>query len=194
MARHLLNTGSEHELMQRHRPLPPSSTRDALAAELESELPRLLREARRLGASDADAQDLLQDTVERALRFADSFEPGTNLRAWLRRVLRSVFISRCRRRQRERVAVDRLTHDPCAWTQAEAPAVMQALSPRVDEALSGLPDKFRFVVGMVDLGGLSYREAADEMGVPVGTVMSRLFRARRILAGQLATEPSLRAA
>jgi RNA polymerase sigma-70 factor (ECF subfamily) len=92
--------------------------------------------------------------------------------------------------------MERLTHDPCAWTHPDAPPEMQSLSPRVHRALSSLPDKFGSVVAMVDLGGLSYREAAEAMEVPVGTVMSRLFRARRMLASDLAPPavPALAAA
>jgi RNA polymerase sigma-70 factor, ECF subfamily len=167
--------------------LPAPSTR-RLAADIHAEMKSLRAQARRWCRSEAEAEDLLQDAVERALRFADTFEPGTNLRAWLRQVLRSVFITRCRRLDRERRALDRLTHDPCAWTHPDAPPDMLRLTPPVDRALASLPEKFRSAVRMVDLGGMSYREAADEMGVPVGTVMSRLFRARRMLATMLATE------
>jgi RNA polymerase sigma-70 factor (ECF subfamily) len=180
--------------MTRRRTPPSLSDRSALAADIDSELPALFAQARRLCRSRAEAQDLVQDTVERALCFADTFERGTNLKAWLRQVLRSIFVTRCRRRQRERLALERLTHDPCAWTRPDPAPEMEALSPRVHEALGALPDKFRSVVSMVDLGGLSYREAAAEMGVPVGTVMSRLFRARRMLAGELSVEPQLVAA
>lgn len=180
--------------MTRRRTPSSQASRSSLASDIHAELPALRSLARRLCRSDAEAQDLLQDTVERALRFADTFERGTNLRAWLRQVLRSVFITRCRRRLRERQALELLTHDPCAWTRPDPHPEMQALSPRVNRALSALPDKFRSVVSMVDIGGFSYREAADEMGVPVGTVMSRLFRARRMLAGELSNEPALRAA
>jgi RNA polymerase sigma-70 factor (ECF subfamily) len=168
--------------------------RSALAREIDSELATLRLKARRLCRSRSEADDLVQDTVERALRFADTYEPGTNLRAWLGQVLRSVFVTHCRRGGRERRALELLTHDPCAWTRPDAMPEMTSLTPCVDRALSSLPDKFGSAVRMVDLSGLSYREAADEMGVPVGTVMSRLFRGRRMLASELSAVPVLSAA
>ena len=132
---------------------------------------------------DADlAEDLVQEASVRALAFAWSYEPGTNVRAWLHQVLESSFVSRCRRRVRERRALDAMTFDPCAWTRKEASPSMTSLSPRVKRALAALPENFREVVCLVDIADLSYRDAADQLGVPLGTVMSRLFRARQRLA------------
>jgi RNA polymerase sigma-70 factor (ECF subfamily) len=128
------------------------------------------------------AQDVVQDTVERALRFESQFEPGSNLRAWLQRILLSVFITRCRRSRRERRALENLTHDPCAWTLPEPRSGAQSLSPPVHRALAALPAAFRQAVELVDVADLSYRDAAEIIGVPLGTVMSRLHRGRRILA------------
>jgi len=152
---------------------------------IEPELPRLRAQARRLCKNDSDASDLVQDTVLRALTFEAQFVVGSSLRAWLQQIQRSVFISRYRRSCRERRALDRLAHDPCAWTRRDAPPVMSRLTANAEVALSGLPETFRHVVELVDLAGYEYRDAAQALDVPLGTVMSRLHRARRVLAQQL---------
>jgi RNA polymerase sigma-70 factor (ECF subfamily) len=131
------------------------------------------------------ASDLVQDTLERALRFESQYEPGSNLKAWLYRILLSVFITRCRRTRRERRAIENLTHDPCAWTSPDQPSQMKALSSPVARAVAALPPHFRQALELVDVADLSYRDAADVIGVPLGTVMSRLHRGRRLLATAL---------
>ena len=153
-----------------------------LRARLTAHLPDLYLRALRLSRNDAVAQDVLQDTVERALRFEGQYEQGSNLRAWLQRILLSVFITRCRRMRRERRALENLTHDPCAWTFPEPREGSQSLSPSMQRALASLPENFRQAVELVDVADLSYRDAAEIIGVPLGTVMSRLHRGRRILA------------
>lgn len=160
-------------------------TNAALQKDLEEELPRLRAQARRLCLSESDALDLVQDTVLRALVYADSFERGTNLRAWLAQILRTIFVSRYRRSKRERRALERLSSDPCGWPQREAMQGGASLGGRAAVALATLPDPFRRVVELVDLGGLEYVDAARALAVPVGTVMSRLYRGRRILAARL---------
>jgi len=157
---------------------------------IEPELPRLRAHARRLCKNDSDAGDLVQDTVLRALDYETHFTEGSNLRAWLQQILRSVFISRYRRSGRERRALDRLAHDPCAWTRRDAAPTMSRLTATAQGALSGLPEPFRHVVELVDLAGYEYRDAAQALAVPVGTVMSRLHRARRVLAQQLTDTPA----
>lgn len=159
--------------------------RAALRREMCSVLPGLRARALKLCKSPTLADDLLQDTLERALRFEDSFQAGTNLRAWMHQVLFSVFVTRCRKLRRERRALDGLGRDPCGWTHQDAPPVMQSLSPRVAGAVRALPAQFCAVVELVDLGERSYKDAAAVLGVPVGTVMSRLFRARQLLASSL---------
>jgi RNA polymerase sigma-70 factor (ECF subfamily) len=156
-----------------------------LRAHLVAHWSDLYSRALRLARNEAIAQDVLQDTFERALRFEKQYEPNSNLRAWLQRILLSVFVTRCRRLHRERRAVEHLTNDPCAWTQLEGPAPLQALSPAVDRALLTLPEPFRRAVELVDLGEMSYRDAAAALGVPLGTVMSRLHRGRRMHAQAL---------
>jgi RNA polymerase sigma-70 factor (ECF subfamily) len=166
------------------RACPPTNPTE-LRHRMGEHWPDLRARALRLSRDEAAAQDLLQDTFERALRFEQQYEPNSNLRAWLHRILLSVFISRCRRSRRERRALENLTHDPCAWTRAEPTTLGHTLSPRAASALAKLPFSFRLAVELVDLGDMSYRDAADTIGVPLGTVMSRLHRGRRMLAESL---------
>jgi RNA polymerase sigma-70 factor (ECF subfamily) len=147
--------------------------------------PQLMARAMRLSRSRAEAEDLVQETLVRALRFEGTYVPGTNLRAWMNQILQSVFISRCRRRSRERKALDRFISDPTLTTPFAAAPALSSVSDRMYAALHSLPDKFLRVVELVDLRELSYREAAETLHVPVGTVMSRLFRARRMLGAAL---------
>jgi RNA polymerase sigma-70 factor (ECF subfamily) len=148
-------------------------------------LPSLRAHARRLTKDFAAANDLLQDTALRALSFAWSFEPGSNVRAWLHQVMESLFLSACRKGARERRAHDALVRDPCSWMRNEPIAPAVALSPRVRGALSALPQGFREVLVLVDVNELAYKDAARRLGVPLGTVMSRLHRGRRLLAARL---------
>lgn len=167
------------------------------ADELRSKLPELLpclnARALSLCRKQSDAHDLVQDTVLRALRFEASYERDSNLRGWLQQILFSVFITRCRKSTRERRALTALAGDPCAWTQPEALPQRQSLPRPMSKALEALPMQFSAVVRLVDLEERSYKDAANELSVPVGTVMSRLFRGRRLLAEALA-EPISKAA
>jgi RNA polymerase sigma-70 factor, ECF subfamily len=172
---------------------PPIAAHDlgGLKAGLVALVPELRARAARLTGDRVSADDLVQDTVERALRFAEQYERGTNLRAWAYQILFSVFVTRYRRMRRERNALRNLAADPCAWTvpQPFAPPDLAApLMPSTQAKLDSLPEGFRQVVVLVDLEDMSYREAASELGVPVGTVMSRLHRGRRILAGKMEVE------
>jgi RNA polymerase sigma-70 factor, ECF subfamily len=170
----------------------PVLTLVPLRQELQPHLPGLFSRALRLCKNSSEAHDLVQDTIERALRFEANYQPGTNLRAWLQQVLFSVFVTRCRRARRERRALERLTCDPCAWTHQDSAPEMLALSRRVEHAIASLPPQFGAVVRLVDVEEHSYKDAADRLGVPVGTVMSRLFRGRRLLAAALG-EPEMAA-
>jgi RNA polymerase sigma-70 factor (ECF subfamily) len=165
-------------------PVSLTSTED-LRLGLAKLSPELFGRAMRMARSPELAQDLVQDTCERAMRFEAQYQPGTNLRAWVYQILFSVFVSRCRRGRRERNALDVLSSDPCAWTMPDAAAAMHDLSPPVAGALDQLPRGFRDAVVLVDIEELSYKDAAQRLGVPVGTVMSRLHRGRRLLAEAL---------
>lgn len=160
----------------------------ALETGLVTLLPELRGRACRLAGDPTIADDIVQDTIERALKFSAQYERGTNLRAWVYQILFSVFVTRYRRSRREKNAMRTLASDPCAWTMPErfsAPDASAPLTPRAQGKLDALPETFRAVLKMVDLDELTYREAASELGVPVGTVMSRLHRGRKLLATQL---------
>jgi len=181
-------------MAQAHPPTTSSLRPSTLRSGLAPELSRLRARARRLCRNESDALDLVQDTVARALAYEASFEPGSNLHAWLECILRNLFVSRYRRLGRERRALAALGDDPCSWIHSDAPPVLGALGPHAESALSGLSEPFRRVVELVDLEELSYQDAANALGVPVGTVMSRLHRARQKLAGKLRdVEPPLAA-
>ena len=149
-------------------------------------LPELRGRALRLTGNAALADDLVQDTFERALRFADRFAEGTNMRAWAHQVLFTVFVSRYRKDKRERKLWQRVLEDPTtkirgARAQAE-PDAGWWLGEKVEACVDALPSGFRETFVLVDLKENSYREAASALGIPVGTVMSRLHRARKLLA------------
>jgi RNA polymerase sigma-70 factor (ECF subfamily) len=145
----------------------------------------LFSHAWRLTRSQAHAEDLVQDTVERALRFEDHFQQGTNLRAWVHQIMANLFFSRCRQLRRETRALQVLTTDPCAWTRTAPEPVRPELSRATRRAIDALPAPFQSTVVLIDLMDYSYQAAADELGVPLGTVMSRLHRGRRLLAEAL---------
>jgi len=160
-----------------------------LRAGLVALVPQLRARALRLCGDATAADDVVQDAVERALRFSHQYERGTNLRAWALQVLFSVFITRWRRRRRERNAVTRLAGDPFAWT-VPAPfgppdAGSGAMTASTRRTLDALPDGFRAAVILVDLEDRTYLDAAETLGVPVGTVMSRLHRGRKLLAAKM---------
>lgn len=161
---------------------------ESLGRGLVELVPELRGRACRLCGDPTTADDIVQDTVERALKFAKQYERGTNLRAWVYQILFSVFITRYRRARRDKNALRNLASDPCAWTMPErfcAPDAAASLTPTTQGKLDALPETFRAVLKLVDLDELTYREAANELGVPVGTVMSRLHRGRKLLASQM---------
>jgi RNA polymerase sigma-70 factor, ECF subfamily len=148
--------------------------------------------ALRMTGNRADAEDLVQETFTRAYACFGQFEPGTNLRAWLYQILTNTFLSSCRKRQREPPLgpIDELQDRQLARSAyypssglrpAEAEVFEHLPDYRVRHALRQLSDAFRTVVYLADVEGYAYREIADLMGTPVGTVMSRLHRARRKL-------------
>jgi RNA polymerase sigma-70 factor (ECF subfamily) len=156
--------------------------------------PELFGRALRMTRSRELAEDLVQDTVERAIRFQDQYKRDTNLRAWVHQILFSVFVTRCRRSRLERKALGVLSTDPCAWTSSDAASPeMQQLSPPVQRALDELPAGFRHAVVLVDIEEMSYKAAAEQLRVPVGTVMSRLHRGRRALAEAMRSAGALSA-
>jgi RNA polymerase sigma-70 factor, ECF subfamily len=149
----------------------------------------LLRVALSRTGNTADAEDLVQDTLLRAYRAIGRFD-GTYPRAWLLTILRNAQANRGRRRRpsllRNPDASQRLQEDRDALPSAEALVVGQAFDATVEDAVTRLPARFREVVELVDIDGLTYREAAYVLGIPVGTVMSRLHRGRHRIRTRLA--------
>lgn len=152
-----------------------------------SHLDALYNFALYLTKSPADADDLVQETYLRAFRFAHRFEPGTHLRAWLFQILRNTFLTFYRRESRQLAVLVKETEDGAEelW-EIEAPAVSVATALDLERALADLSEEFRSVLLLADLEGFPLDEIAQIMGTPVGTVKSRLFRARRLLRRRLA--------
>jgi RNA polymerase sigma-70 factor (ECF subfamily) len=151
----------------------------------------LYRTARRLARSPADAEDLVQDTYLKAFRAADQFRPGTNLKAWLLTILHNTARNRARDRSREPVDVDSETIDRVgdakggAEDSPEARLLRDILEPDLQAAIDDLPEAFRQAVWLRDVEEMSYAEIASVLAIPVGTVMSRISRGRRMLFDRL---------
>lgn len=146
-------------------------------------LPALRRRAWRWCRDEVEAEDLAQETVLRGLGAATRFDSENHVRAWLYTVLRNLFISRRRREQSAQRALTEI--GVVAKSNASAAPAAGFLTHSVERALASLPEAFSHVVQLVDLEEHTYAEAAALLGVPVGTVMSRLFRGRKRLAQAL---------
>lgn len=164
-----------------------------------SHLDSLYRTALRLTRNAQDAEDLVQETYLKVFRFADRFEQGTNLRAWMFKILTNSFLNRYRKASQEpkRASLDE-TEETYIYNRLLATTQSMALSPSAEEAalaqiidvdvkraLDDLPEEFRMAVLLRDVEGFSYREIAEVTGVPLGTVMSRLSRGRKLLQRSL---------
>ncbi len=158
---------------------------------------QVYRVARRLTGSREEAEDLVQQAYERAFRSWRQYTPGTNLRAWLLRILTNLNIDRGRRQQRtpQTTSYDNEAGDYFLYNKLESAApeatdeerVLERLSQdSIVEALADVPHDFRDVIVLVDIGEFAYADAAQILDVPIGTVMSRLHRGRRILKKNLA--------
>ncbi|GAA2056777.1 sigma-70 family RNA polymerase sigma factor [Leifsonia soli] len=180
------------------RTIRPEANRDDLLFE-QQVLPytdRLYAMALRMTRNQADAEDLVQDTVVKAFAAFPRFKQGTNLRAWLYRILTNTYINTYRKKQKE--PYQAALHDlddfqlgtagsltSSAPRSAEAEAIDRLPDSAVKDALESVPENFRMVVYLADVEGFSYQEIADIMKTPLGTVMSRLHRGRRLLRDQL---------
>ncbi|HZA39034.1 MAG TPA: sigma-70 family RNA polymerase sigma factor [Actinomycetota bacterium] len=153
--------------------------------------------ALRMTRNPADAEDLVQETMLRAYRSFNRFEPGTNLKAWLFRILTNAYINVYRKRQREpqKVSQDDVEefdlyqelkdHDPQFSATPETIVLDSLVDSDIIEAIDALPEQFRLAVILSDIEGFTYAEMAEIMDVPLGTVMSRLHRGRKALQKRL---------
>jgi RNA polymerase sigma-70 factor (ECF subfamily) len=172
-------------------PLDDPALRDRFEREVLPILPNLYGAAMRLTRNPHDAEDLVQETYLRAYRGFAGFQEGTNLRAWMYRILTNTFINAYRKKQREPVTVqdddieDWYLYDRLGGSTVEASAESAVLEKLPDEdvqrALEALPEGFRMAVLLADIEGFSYKEIAEIMDIPIGTVMSRLHRGRKAL-------------
>ena len=174
----------------------PSRGGDTFLEETLSYMDALYGVACRLTRNPTEAEDLVQDALVKAMRARDQFQAGTNLKAWLFRILTNTFINKYRRGGLERSVLEGPDADPLAdgWVSAstmrqlrdpETMALMPIVEGEVRRALDQLPPEFRLAVVLADVEEFSYEEIADIMGCPIGTVMSRLHRGRKLLQKSL---------
>lgn len=176
---------------ERHEGVPADNVAERLAAESLGYLKPLYAAGLRLTRNPADAEDLVQDTFVKALRFAERFTPGTNLKAWLFTILHNTWRNRLRDASRAPVDVDSERAEEAAGAaqaSAETPErilLRATLDADLQAALDSLPEAFRQAVWLRDVEEFSYAEIAGMLDVPIGTVMSRISRGRRLLFDRL---------
>lgn len=170
--------------------------RDAFEQQALPLLNQLYGAAMRMTRNPSDAQDLVQDTYARAFAAFHQFKQGTNLKAWLYRILTNTYINQYRKKQRSpyQGSIDELEEwqvgsaesmTATSARSAEAEAIDRLPQSQIKDALNSLSEDFRLVVYLADVEGFSYQEIADIMKTPVGTVMSRLHRGRKLLRTKL---------
>lgn len=162
--------------------------RALFAREVLAHRSELVAAGARLAGSRSEAEDLVQEAIMRAWIFFERFQPGTNGRAWMHRILFNTFVNGYRRRRREREILGQVyaAEQHHAAQRSLEPLPTETLSDEVKAALAKLHPDFRRVIELVDLDERSYRDAALILGCPIGTVMSRLHRARRAMKRELA--------
>lgn len=185
---------------QRAATLRTEEPDEELLARFESDalplLDQLYGAALRMTRNPADAQDLVQDAYIKAFQAFRSFKPGTNLKAWLYRILTNTYINEYRKQQRRPYEssaedmtdwqqADAMSHTPGGLASAEIEALKRIPDQRIIDALMDISEDYRMVVYYADVEGFAYKEIAEILDVPIGTVMSRLHRGRKALRKKL---------
>lgn len=165
---------------------PQSGERTDFRSQLVELMPRLRRFAQGLTGSAADADDLVQSTLERALEKLEQWQPGTRLDSWLYRIAQNLWIDQLRSVRSRGVAVDVEALDSVVGSDGRITSEQQLTMRDTRRAMAALPEEQRAVLMLVAIDEMSYAEAAQALDIPIGTVMSRLSRARRSLAERLA--------
>jgi RNA polymerase sigma-70 factor, ECF subfamily len=147
--------------------------------------------ALRLTRNTEEAEDLVQETYLRAFRFFDKFQEGTNFKAWIFKILTNTFINKYRQKVKapQKVQMEKVEYglkseaedSPSSWTGYDEARYSELFDDDIQSALSQLPEEFRMIVLLADVEGFSYKDIAEMINRPIGTVMSRLFRGRKIL-------------
>lgn len=176
--------------------MPEQDLKNRFTEEAMPLLDQLYGGALRMTRNPQDAEDLVQETYLKAYKAFDRFTPGTNLKAWLYRIMTNTYINTYRKKQRRPLvtSADDVTdnqlytsssHDSTGLESAEVEALKAMPNSRISEALNALNEDYRMVVYYADVEGMAYKEIADVMDIPIGTVMSRLHRGRKQLRGML---------
>ncbi|AIJ32993.1 RNA polymerase sigma factor RpoE [Corynebacterium imitans] len=176
--------------------MPEQDLKNRFTEEAMPLLDQLYGGALRMTRNPQDAEDLVQETYLKAYKAFDRFTPGTNLKAWLYRIMTNTYINTYRKKQRRPLvtSADDVTdnqlytsssHDSTGLESAEVEALKQMPNSRISEALNSLNEDYRMVVYYADVEGLAYKEIAEVMDIPLGTVMSRLHRGRKQLREML---------
>ena len=183
--RSITNTLSNEELQQRYREFEQEAIPHMDAA---------YNFALRMTGDEDDADDLVQETFLKAFRFFEKFEKGTNCKAWLFRIMKNSYINDYRKQTKEPDKIDyedvqnfyeNIKSDQVEMQHYEQDAFTNLLDDEISSAITDLPEDFRTVIILSDIEGFTYEEIADFVDIPVGTVRSRLHRARKMLYAQL---------
>jgi RNA polymerase sigma-70 factor (ECF subfamily) len=163
--------------------------RDVFAREAMTHLDHLYRVAFHLAKDQESAEELVQETFARALAACDQFNPGTNMKAWLTKILHNFFFDRYRQMRRW-VSTDDPTHQESDQLPAENPGpeghvLLKELNTKITDVLRRIPREFRAPIVLVDMGDFSYEEAAEILSCPIGTIRSRLSRGRKLMREHL---------